>query len=219
MRGTEMMKKRWVKAAAAVGIMGILAVGGTVAYLTDYDNTVNEFTVGKVDIELNEPSWKPDENTKIEPTQVITKDPQVKNTGVNDAFVYLEVSIPMADVIAAQEDGTRLEKGEQELFSFAAKTDWTRLETRTVKKNKVYVYAYNKVLKPGETSTSLFDSVTFLNMIEGQLDTQQLDIPVRAYAIQTANTGGDTGSVVEQAKAAYTKYVNQNSGQDGAVTR
>ena len=35
-----------------------------------------------------------------------------------------------------------------------------------------------------ETTESLFDTVKFLNIIEGQLDGQQLEIPVRAYAIQ-----------------------------------
>ena len=42
--------------------------------------------------------------------------------------------------------------------------------------------------------------VKFLNIIEGQLDTQQISIPVRAYAIQSSYTGGDKDSIPEQAK-------------------
>ena len=53
---------------------------------------------------------------------------------------------------------------------------------------------------------------------EGIEYTQQLDMPVRAYAIQTSYTGGDKGTIPEQAKAAYEKYVNQNRGQEGQVT-
>jgi len=83
----------------------------------------------------------------------------------------------------------------------------------------VYTYAYNHILNPGEKTTTLFDTVTFANIIEGQLDTQQLDMPVRAYAIQSMNTGDDSTTVLEQAKAAYQKYVNQNKGQAGGVTR
>ena len=45
--------------------------------------------------------------------------------------------------------------------------------------------------------------------------TGQPSIPVRAYAIQTAYTGGDGGSVKEKAREAYGKYVNQNAGQEG----
>ena len=69
-----------------------------------------------------------------------------------------------------------------------------------------------------ESEGSLFDTVKFLNIIEGQLDGQQLEIPIRAYAIQTSYTGGDAASVVEQARNAYQKYVNQNKNQLGKAT-
>lgn len=213
------MKNKTRIFAVAAGIAGILTIGGVAAYLTDYDKAMNEFTVGKVDIELQEPEWKPEDHTDTEPGDEIPKDPKVKNTGVNDAFVYLEVSIPVRDVIAADEDGSRLEQKEQELFSFAAKDAWTLLEEQNVAENKVYVYAYNQILKAGETTETLFDTMTFLNIIEGQLDLEKLSVPVRAYAIQTRNTGGDSADIKEQAKTAYQKYVNQNTGQEGSVTR
>ena len=52
-----------------------------------------------------------------------------------------------------------------------------------------------KMLKPEQTTNALFDSVKFLNIIEGQLDEKNLSIPIRAYAIQTSYTGGDSASV------------------------
>ena len=82
------------------GVLGLASIGGVSAYLTDFDSAQNQFTVGKVDIELDEPNWTPEEYTKIEPGKEIDKDPQITNTGVNDAFVYLEISVPMADVTA-----------------------------------------------------------------------------------------------------------------------
>ena len=114
------------KAVILAGAICLATIGGISAYLTDYDKTVNQFTVGKVDIQLEEPGWKPEEHTKIEPGKDIQKDPQIKNTGVNDAFVYLEVTVPMADVIAADQEGNRLEQKVQELFSFSAKNSWTK---------------------------------------------------------------------------------------------
>ena len=200
------MKKNTVKIMTLAGILCLASVGGVSAYLTDYEKVSNEFTVGKVDIELKEPEWKPEENKKIEPSKVIHKDPQITNTGTNDAFVYMEVSIPMANVEAAAENGERLGKKVQELFYFEAKDSWT------------YTYAYKKILKPQETSEALFDTVKFLNLIEGQLDGQTFEIPVRAYAIQTSYTGGSSDNLSEQIKAAYEKYVNQNKNQDGKVT-
>ncbi len=84
----------------------------------------------------------------------------------------------------------------------------------------VYTYAYNHILKPGTKTTTLFDTVTFANIIEGQLDTQQIDMPVRAYAIQATNTGDDnTNRFWSRQSAAYQKYVNQNKGQAGGVTK
>ena len=41
---------------------------------------------------------------------------------------------------------------------------------------------------------------------------------VRAYAIQASYTGGDAENVVEQARSAYQKYVDQNKNQPGQVT-
>lgn len=212
------MKKNTVKIMTLAGILCLASVGGESAYLTDYEKVSNEFTVGKVDIELKEPEWKPEENKKIEPSKVIHKDPQITNTGTNDAFVYMEVSIPMANVEAATENGERLGKKVQELFYFEAKDSWMQLSVQNTESRRTYTYAYTKILKPQETSEALFDTVKFLNLIEGQLDGQTFEIPVRAYAIQTSYTGGSSDNLSEQIKAAYEKYVNQNKNQDGKVT-
>lgn len=211
-------EKNTVKIMTLAGILCLASVGGVSAYLTDYEKVSNEFTVGKVDIELKEPEWKPEENKKIEPSKVIHKDPQITNTGTNDAFVYMEVSIPMANVEAAAENGERLGKKVQELFYFEAKDSWMQLSVQNTESRRTYTYAYTKILKPQETSEALFDTVKFLNLIEGQLDGQTFEIPVRAYAIQTSYTGGSSDNLSEQIKAAYEKYVNQNKNQDGKVT-
>lgn len=212
------MKNNMKKVLLLTGVLGLATIGGVSAYLTDYDNVSNQFTVGKVEVELQEDNWEPEDQKKIEPGKVISKDPKIKNTGINDAFAYLEVSIPMADVVAAADNGSRLEKRVQELFSFESKNSWTKLNSQKIGDDQVYVYAYNKILKPQETTETLFDTVKFLNIIEGQLDGQELEIPVRAYAIQTSYTGGDAENVLEQAKNAYQKYVNQNKNQPGKVT-
>lgn len=196
-----------------------LGTGVSMAYLTDYDSAVNAFTVGKVDIELTEPHWDPEDGEELEPSEEVEKDPQITNIGQNEAFVYLEISVPMADVMTAAADGSRLPKSMQELFAFTASDDWTSISEKTVGSSQVYTYAYNKILKPQETTSALFQTVTFANIIEGQLDTQSFQMPIRAYAIQTANTGGESESIPDQAKTAYEKYVNQNDGQDGKATR
>lgn len=213
------MKKKMTIFLAAAALAGTLAIGGTMAYLTDYDTVNNRFTVGKVEIDLEEPGWKPKDNEKLVPTQNIAKDPQITNTGKNDAFVYLEVSVPIRSVITANPDGSRKPKADTELFSFAADKEWTQVSKSRVGTNQVYTYCYNRVLSPGKNTTPLFQSMTFANVIEGQLEEEALDVPVRAYAIQTVHTGGDKQSVAEQAKEAYKKYIAQNQDQTGKVTQ
>lgn len=217
-----MKSRKIVKTAAMFTLAGALALGGaaayTTAYLTDHEGTVNEFTVGKVEIDLTETNWKPNDHTKIQPSENIPKNPAVTNTGINDAYVYLEVSIPMKTVVAANADGSRQQAKKQELFSFVKKAGWNLLKKEQSGDNMVYTYNYSQALSKGQTTGTLFDSVKFLNIIEGQLDTARLDIPVKAFAIQTENTGDAGTSVDQKAAAAYNKYMNQNRDQEGRVT-
>lgn len=122
------MKNNMKKILLLTGVLCLASVGGVSAYLTDYDKVSNQFTVGKVDVELTEDNWKPDDHKKIEPGKVISKDPRIKNTGINDAYAYLEVSIPTANVIAAADNGSRLEKRVQELFFISVKSQLDKTE-------------------------------------------------------------------------------------------
>ena len=63
-------KKRNLKKAGFVaGVLCLASIGGVSAYLTDFDKADNQFTVGKVSIDLDEPGFKPEEQTKIEPVR------------------------------------------------------------------------------------------------------------------------------------------------------
>ena len=214
-----MLKKqnliKWIFAAV---IIGCICIGGTLAYLTDYDVAANEFTVGKVDIELNEPNWKPEDYKNLLPSQEIKKDPSLTNTGKNDAYVYMEVAVPIQKLIVADAAGIRKPSADTKLFEYKPSEEWKLMDNFTKDGKHVNRYAYTKILKPGETSTPLFREMTFANVIEGQVDGKTFSVPVRAYAIQTGSTGGDKGSVTEQAIHAFQMYQNQNKGQEGAVT-
>lgn len=211
------MNSKVRKMMMVCGAAGLLALGGTSAYLTDYDQAVNEFTVGKVEIDLTEPDWKPDEHTKVTPTEDIKKNPKITNTGENEAYVYLQVSIPKANVITADASGNREAKANKELFTFTKNSGWVLIDSKDGDTARVYTYAYDQILKAGQTTGTLFDKVTFINVIEGQLDTKHLNIPVKAYAIQTSNTGGDGVDTITKAQNAFQKYVKQNENQDGKI--
>ena len=211
-------KKKIALFTAAAAASAALLIGGTYAYLTDYDAATNEFTVGKVDIELEEPTWDPKINTDIIPAQEINKDPQITNKGTNEAFVYLEVSVPMQKLITADEAGNRIDAALIELFTFKADKSWTKMDSYVKGSNKVYLYSYNNILKPSEKTTALFKKMNFANVVEGQIDGKTFQVPVRANAIQTANTRGTGATLPEQAKNAFNTYINQNKGGEGKVT-
>ena len=209
-----MNKKKLITTLGALSLAAILSVGGTVAYLTDQKETTNKFTVGKVEIDLDEPNWDENEHHDLLYGETVQKDPMITNTGVNDAYVYLEVQIPMASVITADDSGLLKNQGQavyQELFSFSKNENWTQISKSETNGYMVYVYSYDKILAADESTNALFDTVTFANVIEGQIDLNTYNIPVEAFAIQTANTGDGSGNVPAEALAAYEKYVNQNT--------
>lgn len=113
-------KKQMVMAAAACAMMGVMVIGGTMAYLTDSETATNTFTIGQVKIDLEEPEYAKLTDTQkknLVPNQIVAKDPQVENTGVNDAIVFLKVEMPKKDVIVAEKDGTRKTTAVTELFT------------------------------------------------------------------------------------------------------
>lgn len=203
--------KRIIVAAA---LIAVLAIGGISAYFTDGDTATNTFTVGSVQIDLQEPSWEPANVTKITPEQEIAKDPQVKNIGVNDAFVFLEVVVPYAKVVTAQEDGTKNTAADTELFSYTKNAGWVEVGDAakdTGAKTFKHIYAYvgdgtnMKALAKDAITPTLFDNIKFANIVEDQaqtggatLENQNLNVVVNAYAIQTNNIN-DAGGTAKTA--------------------
>lgn len=195
-----MSMKKARTAIIASALVGCLAIGGISAYFTDADTATNTFTVGKVEIDLQEPKWTPPED--ITPDEEFKKDPKIVNTGNNESYVFMEVVVPYANVITANEDGTRNEAADTELFSYTVNTGWVEVGTAekdTTAKTVTHLYAYGTstamtgLAKDAETP-ALFNAVKFANVVEDQnLEGTKLNVVVNAYAIQSANiNNGDT---------------------------
>ena len=196
-------KNKSVLKASVLGLLcGAMLVGGTLAYFTDQEEVVNKFTIGKVEIELTEPDWDPDPEVPMVPTETYEKDPQITNIGDNNAWVYMEVVIPRANIITANADGSKNQRAIVDLFTYSVNKGWTLLNEKVENDKVTRVYYYNAELKPTETTPALFDEVTFVNAIEGQqLENTVQDVIVTAKAIQVVNTGS--------ASEAYQKLINQ----------
>lgn len=173
-----------------IAVVLMLIIGSALAYFTDADSETNSFTVGNISLDLTEPGWNPEKGKNITPSQTIAKDPQITNDGANDAFVFMSVEVPMATVKTANADGTANAAALKELFSYDVNDSWAMVKKTTETSSVTYVYAYvgadgnMKALKPGSTTQPAFDSVTFVNAIEGQLDNKTLTIDVSSMGIQ-----------------------------------
>ena len=86
-----MTKRKILLLAMSLCMVAILAVGGTLAYFTAEDSADNVFTMGYVDIELEETF---EQFSDLVPGLDINKDVYVKNTGSNPAYVRVHIAIP-----------------------------------------------------------------------------------------------------------------------------
>ena len=203
------------------GILGaltlVMVTGSAMAYFTDSEQAKNHITIGKVDISLTEPNWDkvPDKE----------KDPTITNTGINDAFVFMKVTVPAAELVTANEDGTKNEKALKQLYSWEINKGWIQLgDAKAVTENGKttafeYIYAYGSnascsALAKNVSTSALFDKITFLNVIEGQqfadgtgLEESETEINVQAYAIQTTDL---TSNDVTTPSAVWQVLANQN---------
>lgn len=87
------MNKKKILSLCMVGVLSAATVvGGTLAYFTDNDTADNTFSIGNVQIELDEEF--DEKNAQLIPGKDITKEVAVKNVGSNDAYVRVHIAIP-----------------------------------------------------------------------------------------------------------------------------
>lgn len=217
------MKNNKRNAIIALCLVACLAVAGVSAYFTDADNATNEFTIGNISLDLQEPSWEPENAEDVTPNQTIDKDPQILNDGVNEEYVFITVEVPYANVVVAAEDGTKADAAaDLELFTYEIDSaNW--VEVGTAEKDATtgtvtHVYAYAKegvmsALAADDTTPALFTSVKMINLVEGQtgltgaaLDPSAQEIEINAYGIQTQNVNGGKTAPAD----VWEVVVNQN---------
>ena len=176
-----MNKKKAAAVISAAGLASVLAVGGTLAYLTNTQSATNTFTVGNVEVGIDEPNFPgkggdgnndgiedskkstdtdndgiPDINEDQVPQQETDKDPMVTNKSTSDAIVFVKVTVPVRKITAIADDGT-------------AATEATLSELYTFKQGQMATqdnplgqdYVFNYTAPDGSASTTIKnDSVT-----------------------------------------------------------
>ena len=207
------------------GTAALLALVAVSAYFVSQDQATNHFTaLGDVQIDLQEPSWDPATTTDVTPNEEFAKDPQVKNVEDSTAFVFVEIGVPKADVVTSNSaTGAKSASAVTQLFQInkTAQSDaadvWTGVDTyndgawkligtdTTDGAMNYYLYAYATgasmtELAAGATTPKVFESVTFANLVEGEIATDtSFDISVKAFGIQAEDIkNNDTDEVTPE---------------------
>lgn len=203
----------------SASMIGVMFIGGIAAYFTDADTATNEFAVGKISLDLQEPNWDPDNGENVTPNKVINKDPQIMNDGLNDEYVFMEITIPYANVVTANEDGTKNAAADTELYSYEVKSGWVQLGNSvkdTDKRTVTYLYVYGTAtectaLAPNVVTPTLFDTVKVANVVEDQgLEALAEQIVINAYGIQTTDINGGK----KDPESVWEVLANQNPSTD-----
>ena len=185
-----MKKAKLLTMLGAVALIGAIGVGSTLAYLSDTTDVVeNTFTVGKVEISLDEtdndnPSGDrvtENEYTNMIPGTTYTKDPTVHVTNDSeDCYVFVKIT-GIKEIENA--DGTIAVVSTDEMLTvngFNANLEKVA-GTEDIYKYTIKVEKVNQ----NDNDIKIFDSITLNKDVEGG---EPNEITVRAFAIQA---GGD----------------------------
>lgn len=185
------MKKKIIS-LCLVAALAVVAIAGTsLAYFTDKDAKTNTFTLGNVDIELNEEKWE--EPIAAVPDVKYDKDPVVTNIGENDAWIRVDVTLSDAAAFKAAAEKHEI-TDLATIFAEHDETKWTLAGTPVYDEDTdtlTYSYYYNTVLAVDESTEPLFTSVTIPAVFDND-DMEAIGadftIDVTAHAIQTADS-------------------------------
>ena len=196
------MKKKILVACLCVALAVLTIAGTTLAYLTANDQVVNTFTVGNVQIKLDEAQANPDgslvpnadrvkaNSYKLIPGHTYNKDPMVTVlSGSESSYIKMTVTFSKAaelDKIFAPNGADMIS-----IFDGYDRTNWiAKGNTKDATANtRTYEFWYKEAVAApnGDVALdALFDQIKVPGTITGeQLETiEGMTITVNAYAIQ-----------------------------------
>lgn len=211
------MKKKLLIMSVAMVLVCAFAVGMTIAYLTDHETVTNTFTVGNVQIKLDEAKVNPDgtpvqgaervkaNSYKLIPGHTYTKDPMVTVlSGSEESFIKMTVTFSNSAELDAIFDPTGADL--LKIFNGYDSANWTyKGNTKDITANtRTYEFWYKETVAAPDGNVpldALFDSITVPgNINNNQLATiEGMTITVNAYAIQADGFEGN-------ATAAWAAY-------------
>ena len=111
-------------ALACTTIIAFFSLGATISYLTDAEAKDNIITIGKVALEIDEPSY---EDSKIVAAGgSVTKNPVITNIGTKDEYVFFRVGVPKRNVTLLYEAHTEIGDNPKRIYEEGTPTENNR---------------------------------------------------------------------------------------------
>ncbi|MBR5288669.1 MAG: SipW-dependent-type signal peptide-containing protein [Clostridia bacterium] len=192
-----MKKKQLLVLVLAMACIATISITATLAYFTDTDAVKNTFTVGHVDITLDETEvdegGKPTGNTecvtenkyKLYPGKTYTKDPHIHIADDSeDCWVYVKVENGLDGIESPEGDGY------VSIHEQMVKNGWSLLYENDT------IYAYGDVVKADEKIPT-FENFKINSSATGAdlQNYEKAEIVMTAYAIQAEGFTGENGVV------------------------
>lgn len=205
------MKNKKIAIVACIGLALCFLISGAYAFMTaETEELTNVVTYGNIKIELLEPGWDnledsdadkiPDIAENLSPGETISKDPTIKNVGKNKTYAFFEIQIPKKSVDYADSNGLPVSadpNNPNDLFSYTLNNSWTLFNVdESNEEYNSYFYHYVSSVEPQATTTPIFNSVEFIDFIEGQFSEENCHIKVVAYGSQIINEEGKEDMVL-----------------------
>ena len=216
-----MKKSKALLMIVCAALLVAATVVGTFAYLTSQDSVVNTFTVGNVQIELDETKVTPDgvpvdnadrvkeNNYHLIPGQTYVKDPAVTvKAKSEDSYVRMLLTLNCADKF---DEIYAPDKADlTTIFNGYDAANWVyETVTRDTAKNTItYEFRYKEIVAKSATDTkldALFDSITVPSAFDGKdmESIANLKITVVGHAMQATGFNDEDAAWI-----AFDKQIN-----------
>ena len=224
-----------------LGLLAALAVGGTMAYMTDWEDKENTFSVGTLDVSLEEKNWDENEDGEdLVPGDTYEKDPVIEGVE-NDSYVRMRIIIKDTDGNVIRDDsrldliksmikydstynansqtaGTVIVEGESYSLADIAGLPMVNpgfTEVNTGKKGE-YCFNYGQILKDGDKVALFTNIVVPTDWSQVQLDkigAFGIDVVVEAIQAKNFANAAEAFSALDNEISAGTIVRNYESGR------
>ena len=233
--------KRVLSCVLAFSILASIGIG---AYLTDTKDKKDVYTVGNVQAEIVSLGDMQMNNVgALLPGTVHQYKRAAKNTGINDAYVFMSLTIPYELVGAASDDGTQLGEQMRQLFMPGdISSEWKLVttgyigefaisengqlcsehDTHSVIANNTITYVYGYIGDNADGSLKALSSGEITSNLINTLELTNLysvndidgEVSTKLYAIQSDNVNGGLADV-NGVWAVINKALAGNTHQNG----